>query len=67
MGMGRKYNRNMTFEITQNGITKTEKTEHNDIRWITVDEIGLYDFCPADEAILRAIKAAGRKEGMHAT
>ena len=29
--------------------------EHNDIRWITVDEIGDYEFCPADEEILAKI------------
>ena len=29
--------------------------EHNDIRWITVGEIPLYDFCPADEEILRRL------------
>ena len=28
-----------------------EKLEHNDIKWITVDEIPQYDFCPADEDI----------------
>jgi len=32
------------------------KLEHNDIRWITADEIPAYDFCPADEAILRKIQ-----------
>lgn len=26
--------------------------EHNDIRWIKVSEIPLFDFCPADEEIL---------------
>ena len=31
--------------------------EHNDIRWIKVDEIDGYDFCPADEVILRKLKA----------
>ena len=35
-----------------------QKLEHNDIRWITTDEIGEYPFCPADEEILRAIRAA---------
>ena len=30
--------------------------EHNDIRWITVDEIPQYEFCPADETILRRLK-----------
>lgn len=30
--------------------------EHNDIRWITADEIDNYLFCPADEMILTRIK-----------
>lgn len=29
--------------------------EHNDIRWIKVKEISNYDFCPADEEILKKI------------
>lgn len=29
--------------------------EHNDIRWITPQEISSYDFCPADEDILKEI------------
>ncbi len=33
-----------------------QKLEHNDIRWITVDEIDQYAFCPADEEILRRTK-----------
>jgi 8-oxo-dGTP diphosphatase len=33
-----------------------QKLEHNDIRWITVDEIDSYEFCPADEEILLALK-----------
>ena len=33
-----------------------QKLEHNDIKWITVDEIDRYRFCPADEEILEAIK-----------
>ena len=37
-----------------NGIP--QKLEHNDIKWITVDEIDRYSFCPADEEILEAIK-----------
>ena len=32
------------------------KIEHNDIRWITVDEIDQYEFCPADEVILERLK-----------
>ena len=30
--------------------------EHNDIRWITVDQIDELAFCPADESILEALK-----------
>ncbi len=30
--------------------------EHKDIRWITVGEIGDYDFCPADEEILKKLR-----------
>ena len=30
--------------------------EHNDIRWITVDEIDRYEFCPADVEILKEIR-----------
>lgn len=30
--------------------------EHNDIRWITVEEIDQYPFCPADEVILERLK-----------
>ena len=33
-----------------------QKLEHNDIRWITPAEIGEYEFCPADEEILREIQ-----------
>ena len=29
--------------------------EHNDIRWITVDEIQQYEFCPADQPILESL------------
>ena len=32
-----------------------QKLEHNDIRWITPAQIPGYDFCPADEEILRRI------------
>jgi 8-oxo-dGTP diphosphatase len=31
--------------------------EHNDLRWITKDEIDRYNFCPADEAILNKLKS----------
>ena len=32
-----------------------QKLEHNDIRWITPREISNYEFCPADEEILKKI------------
>ena len=32
-----------------------QKLEHNDIKWITPSEIPDYDFCLADEEILRRI------------
>ena len=31
--------------------------EHNDIKWIVVSEIDRYDFCPADEDILKLLKS----------
>ena len=34
--------------------------EHQDLRWITAEQIGQYDFCPADETILKAL-AGGKK------
>ena len=37
-----------------------QKLEHNDIRWITPDEIDNYDFCPADEEILKEIRTRTR-------
>lgn len=36
-----------------------QKLEHNDIRWITVEEISNYDFCPADDVILRKLQGLG--------
>ncbi len=33
-----------------------QKLEHNDIHWITVDEIDYYSFCPADTEILLQLK-----------
>ena len=33
-----------------------QRLEHNDIRWITPEEIDDYEFCPADEEILKLIK-----------
>ncbi|MBQ7086639.1 MAG: (deoxy)nucleoside triphosphate pyrophosphohydrolase [Clostridia bacterium] len=39
--------------VIKEGVPKL--LEHNDIRWITPSEIGQFDFCPADEEILRKI------------
>ena len=33
-----------------------QRLEHSDIRWITVEEIGQYPFCPADEVLLAEIR-----------
>ena len=33
-----------------------QRLEHNDIQWITPEEIPNYEFCPADVEILRAIQ-----------
>ena len=33
-----------------------QKLEHNDLCWITKDEIDRFDFCSADTAILNAIR-----------
>ena len=33
-----------------------QKLEHNDIKWITPSEILDYEFCPADEEILKEIR-----------
>ena len=32
-----------------------QRLEHNDIKWITPSEISNYEFCPADEEILKRI------------
>ena len=36
-----------------------QKLEHNDIKWITPAEIPNYDFCPADDEILKKIQKSG--------
>jgi len=33
-----------------------QRVEHNDIQWITVDEIDQYRFCPADTEILSKLR-----------
>ena len=37
-----------------------QRLEHNDIKWITADEIDNYDFCPADTAVLKKLKKLSR-------
>lgn len=37
-----------------------QKLEHNDIQWITSNEIPNYSFCPADVEILKAISLKRR-------
>ena len=34
-----------------------QKIEHSDMRWVTVDELSQYAFCPADEEIVGRLKA----------
>ena len=36
--------------------------EHNDIKWITPDEIPQFDFCPADEEILAKIIGVSKRQ-----
>lgn len=36
-----------------------QKLEHNDIQWITIDEIPNYEFCPADVEILERLQENG--------
>ncbi len=38
---------------------KPQLLEHQDLRWIRVDEIGHYDFCPADATFLLALERDG--------
>lgn len=49
----------LTVHLTLFHATITEgvvqKIEHNDIAWITANEISSYTFCPADEEILKKI------------
>ena len=33
-----------------------QKIEHNDVKWITVNQIDSFEFCPADEVIIEKIK-----------
>ena len=58
---------NLTVHLTLIHATIREgvplKLEHNDIHWITVDEIDQFEFCPADEEILiKPKQSKGRKD-----
>lgn len=50
----------LTVHLTLFSCTITEGTpqllEHNDLKWITPDEIPQYAFCPADTEILEQIR-----------
>ena len=35
---------------------KPQRLEHNDIQWITPSKMSNYQFCPADEAILKKLQ-----------
>ena len=37
-----------------------KKLEHNDIQWLTVEEMDGFPFCPADEEILEELKKRGK-------
>jgi len=49
----------LTVRLTLFNATITDgepqKLEHNDIKWITPSEIPNYEFCPADEEILKKL------------
>jgi len=49
------------FSATANG--EPQLLEHNALKWITADEIDLYDFCPADVEILEKIKKGAKNNG----
>mgnify|MGYP000927243028 CR=1 FL=1 len=59
----------MTVHLTLYNAVISEGTplllEHNDIRWILVEDIPKYEFCPADEEILAELqKSPGHMRGM---
>ena len=35
------------------------KLEHNDLRWITADDLDRYAFCPADQSIVEKLRKGG--------
>ena len=42
-----------------------KKIEHHDIRWLTIDEIDQYDFCPADDEILLKLKRQNKTSAVN--
>jgi 8-oxo-dGTP diphosphatase len=50
----------ITVHLTLYNAVITEGTpqllEHNDLRWISADDIPNYEFCPADEKILAGLR-----------
>ncbi len=59
----------MTITLTLYNASIREGTprrlEHNDIQFITRDEIDGYNFCPADEEILAMLKKDAKRAGEH--
>ena len=41
------------FFLTEIDSGELTRKEHNALAWITADEIGNYQFCPADETMIR--------------
>ena len=41
------------FFLAEIASGKLARKEHNALAWITADEIGNYQFCPADETMIR--------------
>ena len=39
-----------------------KELEHNEIQWLTVEEIDGFSFCPADEEILKELKKRGKAD-----
>ena len=40
-----------------------QRIEHNDIQWICPEQMGNYEFCPADREILERIQTISAKKG----
>ena len=38
-----------------------QKLEHHDLRWVTIAEMDELEFCPADEEILKRLRAEGTR------